>query len=119
MRTLNITYSALAPGTPETYTGTLGSYTVTTTNHNLTGFPATMRIWRNGLPPTASADVTATQASGVVPGNSGTIVLNLNTINTALNAVSTTESVWHYSLEVTHTGTQVHVCSGYFIRLFN
>jgi hypothetical protein len=38
------------------------------------------------------------------------------TINSALNAVSTSESVWHYSLEITHSGTLVHVCSGYLIR---
>jgi hypothetical protein len=116
MRTENIIYSALAPGTPETFTGTLGTYTINTTNHNLTGMAATMRIWRNGLAPTAAADVTATQASGITPGTSGQIVLNLVTINSALNAVSTSESVWHYSLEITHTSTLVHVSSGYLIR---
>ena len=119
MRTENIIYSALAPGTPETFTGTLGTYTVSTTSHNLTGSGATMRIWRNGLAPTASADVTVTQASGITPGTSGQIVLNLVSINSALNIVSTSESVWHYSLEITHTGTPVHVCSGYLIRTLN
>lgn len=119
MRTENIIYSALAPGTPETFTGTLGTYTVNTTNHNLTGAGATMRIWRNGLAPTASADVTLTQASGITPGTSGQIVINLVAVQSALNQVSTSESVWHYSLEVTHTGTPVHVCSGYLIRTLN
>jgi hypothetical protein len=119
VRTENIIYSALAPGTPETFTGTLGTYAIYTTNHNLTGSGATMRIWRNGLAPTASADVTATQASGITPGTGGLITLNLVTINSALNAISTTESVWHYSLEITHSGTPVHVCSGYLIRTLN
>lgn len=119
MRTENIIYSALAPGTPETFTGTLGTYTISTTNHNLTGSGATMRIWRNGLAPTASADVTLTQASGITPGTSGQIVINLVAVQSALNQVSTSESVWHYSLEVTHTGTPVHVCSGYLIRTFS
>lgn len=119
MRTENIIYSALAPGTPETFTGTLGTYKINTTNHNLTGNGATMRIWRNGLAPTASADVTATQASGITPQTGGEIVLNLVTINSALNAVSTTESVWHYSLEVTDNAVPVHICSGYLIRTFN
>ena len=77
-----------------------------------------MRIWRNGLAPTASADVIATQASGITPGTGGHIVLNLVTINTALNLVSTTEAVWHYSLEVTHNSVPVHICSGYLIRTF-
>lgn len=119
MRTENIIYSALAPGTPETFTGTLGTYTVNTTNHNLTGQGATMRIWRNGLAPTAAADVTLTQASGITPGASGQIVINLVAVQSALNQVSTSESVWHYSLEVTHSGTPVHVCSGYLIRTLN
>lgn len=118
MRTLNIIYSALAPGTPETFTADVGKYVVNTTNHNLTGNPATMRLWRNGVAPTASADHTATQSTGVVPGNSGTITIDLVTINTALNLVSTSEAVWHYSLEVTHSGVPVHICSGYFIRNF-
>ena len=116
MRTENIIYSALAPGTPETFTGTLGTYQVNTTSHNLTGSGATMRIWRNGLAPTASADVTLTQASGITPTTNGHIVINLVALNSALNIVSTSESVWHYSLEITHNGTLVHVCSGYLIR---
>ena len=119
MRTENIIYSALAPGTPETFTGTLGTYTVNTTNHNLTGEGATMRIWRNGLAPTASSDVTLTQASGITPSTSGQIIINLVALNSALNIVSTSESVWHYSLEITHSGTPVHVCSGYLIRTLN
>lgn len=118
MRTLNIIYSALAPGTPETFTQDLGKYTVTTTNHNLTGDAATMRIWRNGVAPTASADHTATQASGLTPGSSGTILIDLTTINSALNLVRSSEAVWHYSLEITHNSVPVHICSGYLIRNF-
>jgi hypothetical protein len=119
VRTLNITYSALAPGTPETFTADVGKYLLETTHHNLTGNAATMRIWRNGVAPNASPSHTATESTGVVPGNSGIITINLVTINTALNLVSTTESVWHYSLEVSHSGVPVHICSGYLIRTFN
>ena len=116
MRTLNIYYSALAPGTPETFTADVGKYTIQTTNHNLTGNPATMRIWRNGVAPTASPDHTATEASGITPGTAGVILINLVTINTALNLVRSSEAVWHYSLEVSHSGVPVHICSGYLIR---
>jgi len=119
VRTENIIYSALAPGTPETFTANDGKYLLETTSHNLTGYPATMRIWRNGVAPNASPSHTATESTGVVPGNAGIIAINLVTINTALNLVSTTEAVWHYSLEVTHNSVPVHICSGYLIRTFN
>lgn len=118
MRTENIVYSKLAPGTPQTFTS-VGTYVINTTSHNLTGNNASMRIWRNGASPTASPDVTATQASGVTPGNGGLITLNLVTIDSALDAVSASETVWHYSLEVVHTGVPVHICSGYLIRTLN
>lgn len=117
MRTENIVYAVSAPGTPETFTGTLGSYTIYTTNHNLTGASGNMRLWVNGAAPTATASPNLLGSSYINGGASGTITLNLDNIETALLATAPTETVWHYTLYMTHLGNQVHICSGYLIRM--
>jgi hypothetical protein len=117
MRTENIVYSTVAPGTPETFTGTLGTYTINTANHNLTGNSGSMRVWTNGSSPTASPSVTLVGSSYINGGSGGTIQLNLDAIDPLLSAADPTETVWHYSLFITHLGNQVHVCSGYLIRI--
>jgi len=117
MRTENIVYSVQAPGTPETFTGTLGTYTITTTNHNITGSSGNIRFWINGASPTASPSPNLVGTSYINGGTAGAIVLNLDNIETALSATASTETVWHYSLFLTHLGNQVHICSGYLVRV--
>ena len=119
MRTQNIVYSVTAPGTPEVYTGTLGTITIQTTNHNLTGSNGQIRIWPNGAAPTASPSANLLGATYAAGGASGQITVNLDNIETSLSNIASTESVWHYSLHINHGGNQVHVCSGYLIRIIN
>lgn len=119
MRTQNIVYSVTAPGTPEVYTGTLGTITIQTTNHNLSTSTGQIRIWPNGAAPTASPSVNLLGATYVQGGTGGTIIVNLDNIETALAASSSSETVWHYSLHMNHLSNQVHVCSGYLVRIIN
>jgi hypothetical protein len=116
MRTQNIVYAVSAPGTPETFT-TLGTYTITTTNHNLSGNSGSMRLWVNGAAPTTSPSPNLVGTSYINGGTAGAIELNLDNIETALYSTSPTETVWHYSLFMTHLGNQVHICSGYLVRM--
>lgn len=110
--TQNIVYSKGAPGS---YAIT---YNPTGTPPNLsTGYTASMRVWRSGLPTTAVADHTATHAAGITLGAAGSITLNLVTIDTALTVVDSSEAIWHYALEVTPTaGADELVHTGYLIR---
>lgn len=119
MRTQNIVYSVTAPGTPEVYTGTLGTITIQTTNHNLSTSTGQIRIWPNGAAPTASPSVNLLGGTYVQGGTNGQITVNLDNIETALAAASSTETVWHYSLHMNHLSNQVHVCSGYLVRIIN
>ena len=107
-QTLNINYDPYAPGTFAL------TFTVNGVAPNLsTGYTATMRIWRSGLPTTAAPDVTVTSPSAIALGTSGSIVLDLVVIHTALALVSTTAAVWTYDLIVTPTGAYSQkVCSG-------
>lgn len=107
-QTLNINYDPYAPGTFAL------TFTVNGVAPNLsTGYTATMRIWRSGLPTTAAADVTVTSPSAIALGTAGSIVLDLVVIHTALALVSTTGAVWTYDLIVTPTGAYSQkVCSG-------
>jgi len=110
--TQNIVYSKGAPGS---YAIT---YNPTGTPPNLsTGYTASMRVWRSGLPTTAAADHTATQATAITLAAAGLITLSLVTIDTALTAVDSSEAIWHYSLEVTPTAAAAQlVHTGYLIR---
>jgi hypothetical protein len=110
--TLNIVYSKQAPGT------FVLTYSVGGSAPNLsTGYTASMRVWRSGLPTTAAADHTATQAAGITLGTSGSITLNLVTIDTALSVVDSAEAIWYYALEVTPTAAADQlVCTGYLVR---
>lgn len=119
MRTQNIVYSVTAPGTPEQYAGTLGTITIQTTNHNLASSTGQIRIWPNGASPTASPSANLLGATYVQGGANGAITVNLDNIETALAATSSTETVWHYSLHMNHLSNQVHVCSGYLVRIIN
>ena len=107
-QTLNINYDPYAPGTFAL------TFTVNGVAPNLsTGYTATMRIWRSGLPTTAAPDVTVTSPSAIALGTAGSIVLDLVVIHTALALVSTTAAVWTYDLIVTPTGAYSQkVCSG-------
>lgn len=107
-QTLNINYDPYAPGTFAL------TFTVNGVAPNLsTGYGATMRIWRSGLPTTAAPDVTVTAPSAIALGTSGSIILDLVVIHTALALVSSTEAVWTYDLIVTPTGSYSQkVCSG-------
>ena len=107
-QTLNINYDPYAPGTFAL------TFTVNGVAPNLsTGYGATMRIWRSGLPTTASPDVTVTAPGAIALGTSGSIILDLVVIHTALALVSSTEAVWSYDLIVTPTGAYSQkVCSG-------
>lgn len=110
--TLNIVYSKQGPGT------FVLTYSVGGTPPNLsTGYTAAMRVWRSGLPTTAAADHTATHSTGITLGTSGSITLNLVTIDTALTVVDASEAIWYYALEVTPTaGADQVVCTGYLVR---
>ena len=110
--TTNIVYSKTAPGS---YAIT---YNPTGTPPNLsTGYTASMRVWRSGLPVTSAADHTATEAAGITLGTAGSITLNLVTIDTAISAVDAAEAIWHYALEVTPTAAADQLVStGYLIR---
>jgi len=119
MRTQNIVYSVTAPGTPEVYTGTLGTITIQTTNHNLSTSTGQIRIWPNGAAPTAAPSINPSGGAYVQGSTGGAIIVNLDNLETALSAVSSTETVWHYSLHMNHSSNQVHVCSGYLVRIIN
>ena len=107
-QTLNINYDPYAPGTFAI------QFTVNGVAPNLsTGYGATMRIWRSGLPTTAAPDVTVTHPTAIALGTSGSIVLDLVVIHAALALVSSTQAVWTYDLIVTPTGSYSQkVCSG-------
>ena len=107
-QTLNINYDPYAPGTFAL------TFTVNGVAPNLsTGYGATMRIWRSGLPTTAAPDVTVTHPTAIALGTSGSIVLDLVVIHAALALVSSTNAVWVYDLVVTPTGSYSQkVCSG-------
>jgi len=117
MRTQNIVYSSNAPGTPEVYTAPLGIFNIQTTNNNLTGSTGNIKFWVNGASPTATASPNLVGTSYINGQTAGIVELNLDNIETALAATASTETVWHYSLSMTHAGNQVHVCSGYLVRL--
>lgn len=119
MRTQNIVYSVTAPGAPEVYTGTLGTITIQTTNHNLSTSTGQIKIWPNGAAPTASPSVNLLGGTYVQGGTNGQITVNLDYIEGAIPAALSTETVWHYSLHMNHLGNQVHVCSGYLVRIIN
>lgn len=119
MRTQNIVYSKTAPGTPEVYTGTLGTITIQTTNHNLSTSTGQIRIWPNGAAPTVSPSFNLLGGAYVQGGTNGAISVNLDNIETSIAASSSTETVWHYSLHMNHASNQVHVCSGYLVRIIN
>lgn len=110
--TLNISFSDYAPGT-FSVTYSLGG----TAPNMSTGYTAAMRIWRSGRPTDSAPDVTATTASGIALGAAGSIVVNLATVNSALDAVDASETLWHYDLSVTPTGNLAQkVSSGYLMR---
>jgi hypothetical protein len=117
MRTQNIVYSVQAPGAPEQYASGLGTFTIATNNHNLSTSTGTIRLWVNGAAPNSAPAATLSGASYVQGEVGGYITLNVDNIETALAAAASAEVVWHYSLFMTHTGNQVHVCSGYLVRM--
>lgn len=117
MRTYNIVYSKMSPGTPETYTGSGELVVVSTTNHNLTGSTGRMRIWKNGTDVTGSPSADLLGVTYINGSTQGHILLSTVAIESALNAVDANENVWHYSLSITHLTDIIHVCSGYLIRL--
>ena len=107
-QTLNINYDPYAPGTFAL------TFTVNGVAPNLsTGYGATMRIWRSGIPTTSAPDVTVTHPTAIAFGTAGSIILDLVVIHAALALVSSTEAVWTYDLIVTPTGSYSQkVCSG-------
>jgi hypothetical protein len=110
--TLNIVYRRQSPGSFAM------TYSVGGTPPDLsTGYTAALRIWRSGLPTTASADHTATNGVVITLGAGGAITLDLVAINTALSVVDASEAIWHYDLQVTPTGNPAQaVCAGYLVR---
>lgn len=106
--TLNINYSPYAPGQFAI------TFTVNGTAPNLsTGYSATIRVWRSGLPTTATPDYIGTDPSPISLGTNGSIILDLVVIHSALNSISSTNAVWMYDLIVTpSSGYSQKVCSG-------
>jgi hypothetical protein len=108
-----ITIDADAPGT-QTFT-----YEVNGVPPNLsTGWTSTMRFWRAGISSTLAAEYTATQASGITLGTLGAITVNYVIVDTGLDAVSSLDANWHYTLALQETGyAKKQILSGPFIRM--
>ena len=108
-----ITIDANAPNS-QTFT-----YEVNGVPPNLSsGWTASMRFWRAGISSTLAAEYTATQASGITLGASGAITVDYTIVDTGLDAVSTLDANWHYTLALQQTGYQTkQILSGPFVRM--
>ena len=108
-----ITIDADAPGS-QTFT-----YEINGVPPNLSsGWTATMRFWRAGISSTLAAEYTATQASGITLAALGAITVDYTIVDTGLDAISTLDANWHYTLAVQQTGySRKQILSGPFTRL--